>query len=1031
VIDVVQPMTRACVVAAMCSVAFGVLTVPSLSVGAVPAASSVAAGAGVGDWAGQRVIASGLVGLVGLGVDEKGETFFLDRRSGGAYRVADLRAGSVSAASIVPSGLMGPSSVATDGAGDVVVADAAGDNVMGGFFVGAGNNRVQHSFGFTGLDQPGGVAVYQQPGGPAYGLGDADVFVADTNNNRVLELAHGSSVQRVLPFSGLKGPTGLAVDAAGDVFVCDTGNHRVLELVHGSSRQRVLKFRALKSPVAVAVDAAGDVFVADRSANRVLELVGRAGTQRVVPFTGLSQPSGVAVDIDGDVMVSDSGKDRVLELPADSVDIRKYPLPVTSWTGYTQLAPPSTPGFTGVRATFDVPTLDSSDLQCPASIGTSPCFKLSDWVGIGGIAENGNLIQAGIELDVKASGVIDQLYAWTEALPGSEVPLPTVPINMGDEVSVTISQVSAGHWTITVADLTTRQSASRSVAYDSDHSSVEAISERVNGGDDNAGPALTPTNTTVFQPVQYLTPGATSWHPLFDASHGSTLYSLAMRTDTLSDYGTATPSAPNANGDGFSIAGGTVAPLASGGWPLPGDHPATGGLTPTGTGVGVLSCPAAGSCRGAAQYTVGKNTQLGVLESQHDGTWRDVRAPLPANAVTKNALVWFRAISCATPSVCVAVGTYYAKAGGGVFGAPLIETLSHGRWRATEPKLPKGASKAYQGTVALTSVSCVTKAHCVAVGQYVAAPTAHTINHVAGVIDVLAHGKWTARQAVLPNHGKAKVEQVELNGVACTTPTFCVAVGDYSLVSGMNGGPVKEGPLVETLDRGRWSARQPPVQHTVPSDTTVSLTGVACGATGTCDAIALVGSNHGSTISAGIDLLRDRSWHARIAPVPSDAYQGGSPELNGISCANAKSCVAVGDYENVEDNHGDEGENGLIEHISRSAVTDDIARVPPSTSTPGLDYTFLYDVACGSRGPCDAVGSYADTTGASHPLIDTVSGGDVTDAVPLPPDASPDYGGWGQNAMMESVACASSGSCESLGVYEDTNDVLRTLLTQD
>jgi hypothetical protein len=56
-----------------------------------------------------------------------------------------------------------------------------------------------------------------------------DVFVADTHNNRVVELPAGGS-QQTLPFSGLDAPYGVAVDLAGDVFVADTFNRRVVQL---------------------------------------------------------------------------------------------------------------------------------------------------------------------------------------------------------------------------------------------------------------------------------------------------------------------------------------------------------------------------------------------------------------------------------------------------------------------------------------------------------------------------------------------------------------------------------------------------------------------------------------------------------------------------------------------------------------------------------------------------------------------------------------------------------------------------------
>ena len=139
------------------------------------------------------------------------------------------------------------------------------------------------------------------------------MFVADTQNARVLELPAGGS-QQTLPFSGLTAPADVAADAAGDVFVADAPTGRVVELPAGGSQQ-TLPFSGLSDPEAVAVDAAGDVFVADAGNMRVVELPA-GGTQQTLPSTGLNGPEGVAVDGAGDVFVADSLNSRVVELPA-------------------------------------------------------------------------------------------------------------------------------------------------------------------------------------------------------------------------------------------------------------------------------------------------------------------------------------------------------------------------------------------------------------------------------------------------------------------------------------------------------------------------------------------------------------------------------------------------------------------------------------------------------------------------------------------------------------------------------------------
>jgi serine/threonine-protein kinase len=60
-----------------------------------------------------------------------------------------------------------------------------------------------------------------------------NLYITDCYNNRVLELAAGSSAPSVLPFTGLNAPEWVAVDAVGNLYVTDTGNNRVVKLAAG------------------------------------------------------------------------------------------------------------------------------------------------------------------------------------------------------------------------------------------------------------------------------------------------------------------------------------------------------------------------------------------------------------------------------------------------------------------------------------------------------------------------------------------------------------------------------------------------------------------------------------------------------------------------------------------------------------------------------------------------------------------------------------------------------------------------------
>jgi Peptidase A4 family len=130
----------------------------------------------------------------------------------------------------------------------------------------------------------------------------------------------------------------------------------------------------------------------------------------------------------------------------------------TNWSGY--IATDSQ--FTGVSAQWVVPTVQPSRASQSSST----------WVGIDGVS-NTSLIQAGTEQDT--SGGTTTYYAWYELLPALSIPVEYV--SPGDEMKVSIVEDSPGTWTIVIADLTSGQTVSESVAYSTPQTSAEWVEE--------------------------------------------------------------------------------------------------------------------------------------------------------------------------------------------------------------------------------------------------------------------------------------------------------------------------------------------------------------------------------------------------------------------------------------------------------------------------------------------------------------------------------------------------------------------------
>jgi serine/threonine protein kinase, bacterial len=198
------------------------------------------------------------------------------------------------------AGLNGPDAVAVDSVGNVYVADSGNNRAVE---VAAGTSG-STELPFVGLGNPSGIAVDSARA----------VYVTNVTSSRVLKLPAGSSSTVELSITGVNGPQGIATDAAGDLYI--TAGNRVLKVPAGSSNTVELAFTGLHNPTGVAVDSAGGIYVADSGNNRVLKLTG--GSVQDMSFTGLNNPDGVAVDSSGNVYVADTGNNRVLKLAANS-----------------------------------------------------------------------------------------------------------------------------------------------------------------------------------------------------------------------------------------------------------------------------------------------------------------------------------------------------------------------------------------------------------------------------------------------------------------------------------------------------------------------------------------------------------------------------------------------------------------------------------------------------------------------------------------------------------------------------------------
>jgi len=211
-----------------------------------------------------------------------------------------------------------PAGVAIDMAGDQFIADSNNNRVVEVPVGGGAAVVIDPTVNTLGLSYPLGVAVD----------GAGDLFIADYGNARVVEMPAGGgtpiAIEPTVDGTGFDGPYAVAVDGAGDLFVADEYNDRVVEVPFGGGTPIAIaptvNSEALAYPLGVAVDGAGDLFISDYEHGRVVEVpVGGGAPTAISPTANgeaLDGPAGVAVDAAGDLFIADYFNARVVEVPA-------------------------------------------------------------------------------------------------------------------------------------------------------------------------------------------------------------------------------------------------------------------------------------------------------------------------------------------------------------------------------------------------------------------------------------------------------------------------------------------------------------------------------------------------------------------------------------------------------------------------------------------------------------------------------------------------------------------------------------------
>ena len=289
----------------------------------------------------------------------------------------------------------------------------------------------------------------------------------------------------------------------------------------------------------------------------------------------------------------------------------------------------------------------------------------------------------------------------------------------------------------------------------------------------------------------------------------------------------------------------------------------------------------------------GYSPSFPFAEVYSDGAWNPEVLPLPSNAISatqQSALL--NSVSCASDGACAAVGLYSGTPPGSQYG--LLEELSDGRWTDTAGSSP---TKEAGDGADLTSVSCSSSEHCVAIGF--GAPDGLPV----GAIYSLDGGVWNVQLAPAP----AGTLNLEMYGVSCPDDGDCVAVGSYQYNDPATGLAPAAG-IIWTLASGIWTYSTAPLPANALSGTVTigqygyyqqaDLNAVDCPVVGSC----VAGGFYLDTSGSGDSLILEQqsgSWVPEEGPLPSDAqfdppFTGS--QITSVSCPTTGACVASGWY---------------------------------------------------------------------------------------------------------------------------------------
>ena len=344
-------------------------------------------------------------------------------------------------------------------------------------------------------------------------------------------------------------------------------------------------------------------------------------------------------------------------------------------------------------------------------------------------------------------------------------------------------------------------------------------------------------------------------------------------------------------------------------------------------------------------------------------TWQTTNTPNPSTSYNQ-----LSGVSCPSKTSCTAVGIAEVSGSGYV---PAVEVWNGQAWTITS----------YLAHIPgqLNSVSCPSTSFCAVVGVRSGAST--------GLLAAQwVNGQWELEAVPVPTGATG----VGLQSVWCASPTQCLAVGRYSIVS---GGLATAFALATRWDGHTWSLVSiPSPSHAI----SVLLNSISCSSASNCEAVGSETSGLG-TILPLAEQWNGIAWTSQQIPTVAGAI---GLDIASVACPAANACTAVGS------SLWPLGAKPAMWRWSGTAWYVVLASPGPSGSSDSR----LLSIACYSTSGCTAIGSWTTSSYVNLTWATTWNGSRwMIERTPDPSGAA--------NSQLYSISCTSSTTCAAVGLW--------------